>query len=260
LVDNMNALGTKTGGSAALNEHNYLFGSGGAIQAIFTDAGVTLSDTLSATIDISDYLKGIVLLPTYIPTADKFSSIVVRLISSSGNYYQVTTTADSIADFLIDGWNLIRFNLANRTTTGSPVATAITSWEIIGTTTTGETETWIFDSFTVQKTNPFNFDYYSNKPFVSSLGVLWQSAIEYTTDSVNIDRDVRGILHYELCLLVVQSATFDKIDSQASKRFERQLQRKYEAYWAVHPSAELPHSYSKSPEIDINIDRDVDDL
>lgn len=254
-VDGMKSLGTKTGGSVALNEHNFITGSA-SVEATFTDATVTLSDTLSASIDISDYLKGIALLPSYITDTSKLTSITIRLLSSVGNYYQVTSTADSIGDYLINGWNVIRFNMANSTVVGSPDATAITDWEIIGTTTTGETLTIQFDKFTLQKTNPYYLEYYSNRPYISgSTGAYWQSTISNeANDKINIDRDTAGILHYEICLLVTQSSTFDAVDGQASKRFEGQLKRKYQNYWDNHPSSEAPMTYSKSPEIDISID------
>ena len=254
-IDDMEAVGTKNGGSVAINEHNYLVGSA-SIEATFTDAGITLKDTLTTAIDISDYLRGIVLLPSYLTTASKLASLKVRLLSSAGNYYEVTSTADSIGDYLRDGWNMVRFDMANKTTVGSPDASAITNWEIIGTTDTGETLTIIFDKFTIQKTNPYFFEYYSKNPYISGVsGAYWQSTISYiVNDKINFDRDVAGILHYEACLLVTQSSTFDAVDGQASKRFEGQLRRKYEAYWENHPSSEAPLSYSKSPEIDISID------
>lgn len=253
-IDSMEEVGTKSGGSVALNEHNYLVG-GASIEAIFTDAGVTLTDTIDA-LDISDHLKGVVLLPSYIPTADNLASIKVRLLSSAGNYYQVTSTADSIGDYFANGWNIVKFDMANKTTVGSPVSTAITSWEIIGTTTTGQTMTIVFDKFTLQNFVPFYLEYYSNSPYISgSTGAYWQSTISYTNnDKINLNRDVSGILHYEMCLLVVQSSTFDAVDGQASKRFEGQLRRKYDAYWSNHPSSEAPLTYSKSPEIDMSID------
>lgn len=260
-IDSMESVGTKTGGSVALNSHNYIVGSH-AIQATFTDAGVTLTDTLSSSLDISDYMRGSLILPSYLTTADDLASIEVRLISSSGNYYSVTTTADSIGDYLADGWNMVRFDMANASSTGSPDNTAITDWEIIGTTNSGKTLTIIFDKFTLNKTNVFYLEYYSDRAYISgSTGVYWQSTISNSNnDLINFNRDVAGILHYEMCMLVTQMATFDSIDSQASKRFEGQLKRKYNAYWETHPSSEAPVSYSKSPEIDISIDEDFASL
>lgn len=253
-IDGMEAVGTKSGGSVALNERNYLVG-GASIEATFTDAGVTLTDTITA-LDISAYLKGAVLLPSYFTTADNLASIKVRLLSSTGNYYEVTSTADSIGDYFVDGWNILKFDMANKTTVGSPVSTAITSWEIIGTTTTGTTLTIVFDKFTLQNFVPFYLEYYSNNAYISgSTGAYWQSTISNSNnDKINFNRDVAGILHYEMCLLVTQSSTFDAVDGQASKRFEGQLKRKYNAYWSNHPSSEAPLTYNKSPEIDMSID------
>jgi hypothetical protein len=256
-IDKMEALGTKTGGSAELNSHNYIIGSN-SIQATFTDAGVTLSDTLTTSIDISDLMRGSVILPTYIPTADNLASIEVRLLSSAGNYYSITTTADSIGDYLIDGWNMIRFDMANASETGSPDNTAIASWEIIGTTESGTTLNLLFDKFTIQKTNVFYLEYFSKRAYINgTTGALWKSTIvEDDGDLINIDEDTEGILHYEACMLVVQSSTFDSIDANEAKRFERALKSEYDNYFEKNPSSERPVTYSISPEIDTNEDMD----
>lgn len=262
-LDEMNAVGTKTGGTPTLNQHNYLFGTG-AVQSTFTDAGVTFAGALSAAIDITDYQRGIGLVPAFFKIGDaiKMSSIKLRLLTSSGNYFEVSSLSDSIGDYIVDGWNMIRFDLANRTSTGSPSLTSIASWAIVGTTTSGNSVTIIFDKLTLQAFNPYYVEYYSNRPYKSgSTSALWQSTISNANgDSINFDRDVGGILHYEMCLLITQMATFDRVDGQATKRFEGQLKRKYDAYWAHHPSSEAPLSYSKSPEIDLDFDRGMGNI
>lgn len=251
-VDSMDAVGTIGGGTTAtLNEHNFLTGSG-AIQANFTSAGEELGDTFDTAIDITDYLKGIVIVPAYLPTAEDIVSIEFRLKTDDSNYYTVISTADSIGDSFVDGWNMVRFSLANATQTGSPTASNITEWSVLITTDAGETETVIFDKITIQKTNPFYLEYYSNKPFVDATTGSWQTTVSYAdNDSVNVDRDVAGILHYELCILVNQAASFQSVDGQAARSFEGQLKRKYDAYWSAHPASEAPLTYSKSPEIEM---------
>lgn len=251
-VDAMDAVGTKTGGTPTLNEHNYLTGTG-AVQFTATDAGVEFGDTLTTAINITDYLRGVAIIPAHFDNEKEIASIELRLKTSTGNYYSVISTADSIGDYFADGWNLIRFNLANRTTTGSPSASSIASWSIVATTTSGNTETIIIDKITIQNSAVWYLEYYTNKLFIDGSTSVWQSTVSYANnDLVNIDRDLENVLHYELCLLVTQSATFDKIDSSASKRFEGQLRRAYNAYWAVHPSSEEPMSYSILPEIDLD--------
>lgn len=255
VIDEMEAVGTKTGGTPTLNTHNFLNGAG-AVEATFTDAGVEFGDDISQT-DISDYyLRGVALLPSSIPTAANLVSLELRLKTTDADYYSLITTADSISSYIIDGWNQIRFDFANKTTTGTPDPENIVEWSVIGTTTSGKTMTIIFDRLTLQKTAQQYFQYISKNAYIDgTTGVYWKASLETAiNDQVNIDRDVRGILHYECCLLVQQSGTFDRIDSNATRRFEGQLQRKYLNYYAEHPSDSSPISYSISPQIDLGID------
>lgn len=256
-IDDMDAVGTKTGGTPTLNEQNFLSG-GASVEATFTDVGVEFGDDITAT-DLTEYLRGIALLPTYIPTADNLVSLELRLKTSDAAYYKILTTQDDIDDYIVDGWNLVRFSLANKQTVGSPSITNITEWSIIGTTASGTTMKLSFGKFTIQKFTPYYFQYYSNRAYVDGVtGALWKESVESAiNDKINFNRDVAGILHFECCLLIQQSGTFDRVDSNATQRFDAQLKRKYQAYWSVHPSDEAPLSYSKSPQIDISSDFDA---
>lgn len=247
-VDEMEAVGTKTGGSPTLNSHNYILGSY-SIEATFTDAGVEFGDDCD--LDITDYLKGVAILPAYISDATKLSSIEIRFKTDDSNYYSISSTADSIGNYITNGWNMIKFEMQNLSTTGAPDSADINEWSIIGTTTTGNSITIQFDKFTLQKSNPFYFEYYSSAPFVSgSTGALWQSTVnESTNDKVNFNDDMEDILHYEVCMKIIQSSTFENVDGQASTRFTAQLQRAYDAYWEDHPSTEQPISYNIGAEV-----------
>ncbi|MBW8034702.1 MAG: hypothetical protein FVQ79_03360 [Planctomycetes bacterium] len=246
-IDAMNVVGTLSGGTPTLNEHNFLQGSA-SIEATFSDAGVELGDTFATAQDISDHLRGLLIIPAYITDATKVSTIEFRLKTDDTNYFSITIDVSE----LIDGWNMMRANMADRTKTGSPVATNITKWSIIVTATTGATPTIIFDKITLQKYTPWFLQYFSDRPYATSAGVLWQSTVSRANkDEVNFGRDLRNVLHYEMCLLVTQAATFDAVDGQASKRFTGKLARAWDNYYERHPSDEAPLSYSKSPEIDI---------
>jgi hypothetical protein len=255
-LDEMDEVGTKTGGTPTLNQHNFLSGTA-AVEATFTDAGVEFGDDIDAT-DITEYLRGLALLPAYIPTADNLVSLELRLKTSDSAYYSVISTQDDIDDYVVDGWNFLRFSLANKTTTGAPVSTNIVEWSVIGTTASGTTLKIIFDRLTLQKFTPYFFQYYSNRPYINGTsGALWKETVETASaDKINMNRDVAAIIHFECCLLVQQSGTFDRIDGQATTRFQQGLARAYQSYWAVHPSDEQPLSYSKSPQIDISDDLD----
>jgi hypothetical protein len=258
MIDTMETVGTKTGGSPTLNSHNYILGSG-SIEATFTDAGVEFGDTLATAIDISDYLKGVVILPAYLTSAKKLASIEVRLKTDDSNYYSMTSTSDSIGDYFTDGWNMMKFEMQNASQEGSPDATDIAKWSIVGTTESGETLTIPFDKFTIQQFNPYYFEFYTHAAFVNgSTNAMWQTTIDYTNnDKINFNEDVEDILHFEACMLVMQSASVDSVDSNANRRFDAQLKRAYQAYWEVHPSSEAPLSYSILPEIDRSWDTPI---
>ena len=158
----------------------------------------------------------------------------------------------------MDGWNLIRFQLANKSTQGVPDPENITEWSIIGTTAAGTTAKIIFDRIMLQKFTPYYFQYYTNRAYVNGeTGALWKETVETANaDKINLDAEVGGILHYECCLLVQQSGSFMRAAQAETQGFATQLRRKYDAYWSTHPSDEEPLSYSKSPEIEL--DQDVD--
>lgn len=257
VIDEMEAVGTKSGGSVALNEHNFLFG-GAALEFNLTSSGVTLTDTLATALDITDYMKGVVILPAFLSAASKLASIELRLQTDGSNYYKLLSTTDSVGDYFKDGWNFMRFQMASKTTVGAPNMANIASWKIIGTTVSGQTLTIIVDKFTIQKFAPYYFQYYSNRPYVDGVtGALWKANVESAIeDKVNFDRDLAGVLHYELCIIVNSSASFNAVDGQTEKSFEKQLSRKWENYYATHPSDEAPLTYSKSPEI--SMDREAD--
>lgn len=256
-IDSMDSVGTKTGGTPTLNEHNYLFGAA-AVEATFNDTGtVEFGDTFATPIDITEYLRGVVIVPVYIANAANITSLQLRLKTDDSNYHRVISTADSIGNYFTDGWNFIRFNMATRTEVATPVDTNITKWSIIADTVSGN-ETLIFDKLTLQKFAPYYFQYYSNRAYIDgSTGALWKQNMESAIDDkINLDRDLAGVLHYEMCIIVHAAASFNAVDGQTEKTFEKQLSRKWANYYATHPSDEAPLTYSKSPEIDINNDLD----
>ena len=66
-------------------------------------------------------------------TVADFSSIQLELISSTGNYYSISTTTnyDGTAWNNGTGWSKLGFNLSNATTVGTVVASAITQINVI---------------------------------------------------------------------------------------------------------------------------------
>jgi len=243
-VDDMDEVGTKTGTatSIALNEFRYINGTG-AIQATFGDGGAYISDTLSAVIDITDYLRGIAVVPLFWSDGDIVSSITLQLVTSVGNYYQVISTADSIGDNFIDGWNILRFSLESRTSTGTPDSESIASWKLIVTMESGQSQTVVIDSITLEKSKAHDFEYYSSYLFVDGTTGAFKAEPE-DGDYINLDRDALGILHWEAARKVGRKPI-------SGLDFSTELAREYDQYYLNHPSSAQPISYSIASDVPV---------
>lgn len=70
----------------------------------------------------------------YFPTSspEQFSSVELRFVSSTGNYYSIQTTKNVNGDVWAETeWNLLGWKLADATTVGTPDSTSITEIQII---------------------------------------------------------------------------------------------------------------------------------
>lgn len=239
--------------SPSVNSRDFMSG-GAAVQAAFTDAGLTLTRTIAdGPLDLTDYLRGTVFIPIRVSSALKFASATLHLRTSVGNYYAVTTAADGIAANVVNGWNFLRFEMENRSTTGSPTVTSIADWVLTITATTGQTVTCVIDRMTLQKSAPIWLEGYTDEMFVDANGNTSSSVTDVNSDYVNITEEVAEILHYELCLLVEQPADASK-DGASTSNFATQLTRAYAAYNLNNPSEELAISYNIQPQMNRETD------
>ena len=252
VISECDAVGTITGTvTPTLNEFYYLTGTG-SLEATFDDTGKYFGDTFSTPLDMTDYLEGVAIVPFYCADVTKISTVKLILLEDGSKYITLNSSTDSIGENFKNGYNFARFSIANRVRTGVPDLTNITEWRLEITATTGQTVTVMVDRITLQIAHAFFLEYVSNKAFKTTAGV-WQDTVIYTTDYVNFDRDLLGILHYELCVLVDQGITYKKqAGNMQVSRFVSQLKDKYEQYFIKFPSQEEPLSYNISPEIDIN--------
>lgn len=107
----------------------------GSVKFNVDSSESTSTFTMTGSWNVQSYLNqsGAYRMWVFFPTGatTQFSSIGIRLTSSTGNYYDITTTTqyDSSA-WASNTWNKLSFSLANVTTTGTPDSTAITSIQI----------------------------------------------------------------------------------------------------------------------------------
>lgn len=244
------------------NTYNILPGASVSLQGTFTNSAYTITKVMDAAIDISSLLRGVVIMPLYIDNASDILSVELDLMTDNSNYYTVSSTQDSVGDYIKDGQNMVRFWLNSKVLTGAPTPANITKFSARIRMKTGKTQTVILGKITVQQNELFQLEYYSNQMFVDGTTGAWKST-PAAGDQINLNRDAMGILHYETARLTVQAASFSKVDGGAEKKsFDTELARKYQQYFASHPSSEQPLSYSIMPDVamTLNIDDDYGDF
>lgn len=253
-IDDMDSITTITGtASPVLNEQNYLSGSG-SVSGTYTDAGKTIARTLATALDLSEFSRGVILVPAYFDTAKNIASVSIKLLTDGANYYTLSSTVDSIGSTFVDGWNRVRFLVKNLSPTLAPTLANITAWELTITTTTGNTETVLVDNLMIYQSAPYNLEFYSDQAFVNGVSGAWQETVDYNNgDYLNFTEDESSLVHYEACILL---ATND----QQRKNFASQLSRKYTNYYAENPSDAEPLSYNISEKIDMSIDGSVSNI
>lgn len=202
-----------------------------------------ISDTLSTPLNIVDLKDGVAIIPMIIEDVENISGIEFVIEESTEKYYVMTSSQDSVGDNLIDGLNMVRFEMNSATEVGTVDDTNITKWRLRVWTKDGTSQTIIVDKLTLQRTAHYYFEYYSNRLFIDGTTGAWKDT-PTTGDYVNLNRDTRDILHYETVILVAQGNTKIRQARSGFDNFTAQLSRKYNQYWSRHPSSEMPLTYN----------------
>lgn len=104
-----------------LDSDNYVTGDASLRWDINADGGTTAgvySDEIE--FDIEDYVNnGQIFVWAYIPDTDDLTNFILRIGKDSSNYYGITVTTNNEGNTFNTGWNLLRFNMADKTTTGT---------------------------------------------------------------------------------------------------------------------------------------------
>mgnify|MGYP000877136118 CR=1 FL=1 len=252
VISECDAVGSITGTvTPTLNTFNYKSGSG-SLQVGIDDTLRYFGDTFSTPQNMTSYLEGNSIVPIYVTDKSKVSTVQLELRTDGSNYYTLTFSTA----YMRNGWNDVSTQLAEKVATGTPNIASIASWRMNVQAVTGQTTTLLFDRITLQTAKAYFFNYVSNKVFIDGVTGEWKDDVAESVDYVNFDRDLLGILHYEMCVLVDQAISKKNTGQGQAKTsgFIGLLKTKYAQYWEKFPSEEEPLSYSISPEIDKTID------
>lgn len=185
------------GTNLSTDTYNYIKGSGSLKFDISTGgstAGVVL--TTVNTFDLTQYISaGSVFLWAYFNTSTNVTNAILRLGSSSANYYSITVTTPNDGSSFVNGWNLLRFDFNNKTTTGTPVLTAGTYAAMYitlpnsVTTDTGYRFNWL----NAKQGSISNLIYYSTNPWESAAGTYLARSTD-DSDYIVCDQDEYNLI------------------------------------------------------------------
>lgn len=161
---------------------DYIKGSGSLAFGISSAGGTTagLQNSALDARDMTDFFGGesSVFVWHRISSTTDITNYILRIGSSSGNYYQKTITARHDGNAFQTGWNLLRFDLTNLTTVGTPDQENIDYVAVYMTKATGKiSETdYKFDWLVAMKGRLNQVAYYSRFPWQSSTGTYLENS------------------------------------------------------------------------------------
>jgi len=208
--------------NVAVDTDQYVTG-GGSVKFDISDAGgmtAGLQNTGLNTFDITNYRDdGSVFVWVYINSITDLTNWILRIGSGTGNYLTQTITTAHESTAFVAGWNLLRFDFASMTETGTVDEDACNFIALYMTKETGKADNgYRVDDIVLHTGEYHNILYYSKYPWQSSAGTFIENSTA-DTDLVNADTD-----ELELFVLKGKEVMFDELDE------ERKMLRAAAAY------------------------------
>lgn len=219
---------------------NYVEGSG-SIKFDISSAGGTTCGIVNSTltqVDLSDYFNGDgnCIVWAYITSTTNLTNFILRIGNDASNYYTKTVTAQADGTAFVNGWNLLNFNLATFTTTGTVTDTAMDYCAIYFTKTAGKvSETgYRFDNILFRRGEINNLYYYSGYGWQSS-GGTYKVNSTLTSDLLNAGEEEYELIKCKCAELAAEEVDEEKVAEKEGLRY-KQLKKSYEM---GHPSEAL---------------------
>lgn len=205
-----------------------------------TDTNVGVQNDSVTRFDITSFLaRGSAFVDAKLTVADTgIHQITLRLGSDSSNYYQISDSNQNDCSAFVTGWNKIRWDFVNKTTTGTPVDTAIDYAAIFwsrDTTTTAllhlnDTD-WGFDNLILKRGKYYLLSYYSRN--------VWQDTAFALVENSTNDSHALLVQNDELEVIIAKAAEVASgylRDREDQVYFRQEYERLKNAYLMSHPS------------------------
>ena len=131
-----------------------------------TTAGVYNSNLDDINVGTDIFNNGYATVWVYINSTTNLTNFILRLGNDASNYHSETATADSAGNTFVNGWNLLRFDWADKTTTGSVDPSAIDYCALYMTKSSGKSDDgYRFDNLVCHTGEIYNIHYHSRFPW-----------------------------------------------------------------------------------------------
>lgn len=187
LTDN----GTVVGGTAISNleiDEYEGYEQNSSLKFDYSGTSGTITITGQEAADLTLYKDRSSIYLTYYPTnVTDFTSISIKLGSSAGDYYSISSTTDYLGESLVaNAWNKIKFAWSSASTVGTPDITAINYIQItiefsVDPTNTADRMENIFISENI----PLEFEYYTTNMVYDTSGSTKLSAFNDAADTTD---------------------------------------------------------------------------
>lgn len=173
---------------------DFVKGSGSIRFNITAVGGTTagIKNTALSEFDYSEYVSNnrSIFVWVKIVSTTNLTNWKLRLGETSSAYDEITVTAQADGSAFRAGWNLLRFDFVNKSTTGSPDRTIGTYAACFMTKTAGKISEvgYKVDHIIAQQGVPYDFIYYSKYGWQSSAGTYLENSTA-DTDLLNADTE-----------------------------------------------------------------------
>lgn len=210
-LDSMAAVGTwvASGTASGLTQDTAVFYQNPAsLRFTATTGAAILTNNETSSVNISSLEDvGVAFLAVYIPSnASAITSITLKIGSSSTNYNNVTVTAPFIGSFTNNLWQLVAFNFATASQTGTPDWSAIDYFQVTFNVTGTITNLRVGDLFISQPT-PAQILFQSAAIFLPTGSTTALTTITANTDTIILNNPAYNLFLYEGALHVLENTS-----------------------------------------------------
>lgn len=207
---------------------NFVRGNG-SIGFDINGAGGTTAGIYNATLtpfDISGFLgeQNSIFVYVYLSDSDDITNFTIRLGNDASNYYQMTVTGTHFDTEFQTGWNLLRFDIPNLTTTGTVDATDMDYIALFMTKDAAKINQsgFNFDNIVIRSGNKYVVRYYSKYPWQSQAG-LWKENSTESDDFLNADSDEYDMIIDKAITIAGNEVDETRAVTTAQVRYDRKL-------------------------------------